>query len=129
MVQRRAARFVKAGMECMKVYHRSTIVVSTIKMTCKQSPNSLLLNYQQFGYGITFRFKKKTMGVPGKIQNQNTSVTTLIQMDKHFFRIVIVRGVALLKRMQRPTFWIYLNYKFRPIHANPSANIFIEESS
>ena len=42
---------------------------------------------------------------------------------------VLVRGMALLKKLQRPTLWIYLslNWHIRH-HADPSAIIFVKES-
>ena len=44
-------------------------------------------------------------------------------------QLVLVRGMALLKKLQRPTLWIYLslNWRIRP-HADPSAIIFVKES-
>ena len=75
---------------------------AAIKKTRKQSSHSLLQNYQQFGCGTTFMSGK---GVPGKtiLKSSATSVTTLTHMDNRSFLTVLVRGMALLKTLQRPT--------------------------
>ena len=56
-------------------------------------------------------------------------VTTWILMDNRSFLNVLVRGMALLKKLQRPTLWIYLslNRHIRP-HADLSAITFVKES-
>ena len=48
---------------------------------------------------------KRLMCVPGKtiLKSSATSVTTLTHMDNRSFLTVLVRGMALLKTLQRPT--------------------------
>ena len=50
-------------------------------------------------------------------------------MDNRSILNVLVREMALLKKLQRPTLWIYLslNWHIRP-HADLSAIIFVKES-
>ena len=48
---------------------------------------------------------KRLMCVPGKniLKSSATSVTTLTHKDNRSFQTVLVRGMALLKTLQRPT--------------------------
>ena len=75
-----------------------------------------------------FRAQKYMRTLPPPL-NIYENLHTLVHLCNALYLNVLVRGMALLKKLQRPTLWIYLslNWHIRP-HADPSAIIFVKES-
>ena len=110
MVQRRAARFVKGR---YGMFESVTQMLEQLTWTplSKRRENSRLILFYKIINNLAvvppyhIHVWKRLMCVPGKniLKSSATSVTTLTHMDNRSFLTVLVRGMALLKTLQRPT--------------------------
>ena len=140
MVQRRAARFVKGR---YGMYESVTQMLEELTwvLLSKRRENARLILFYKIINNLAMvphsclekadgrTWKKHNLKFRHIGYNDSNNVTTWILMDNRSFLNVLVRGMALLKKLQRPTLWIYLslNWHIRH-HADPSAIIFVKES-
>ena len=96
MVQRRAARFVKGRYGMFESVTQMLEQLTWTPLSKKRENSRLILFYKTIN---------NLAVVPGKniLKSSATSVTTLTHMDNRSFLTVLVRGMALLKTLQRPT--------------------------
>ena len=96
MVRRRAARFVKGRYGMFESVTQMLEQLTWIALSTKLSTIWLWYHIHVW---------KRLMCVPGKniLKSSATSVTTLTHMDNRSFLTVLVRGMALIKTLQRST--------------------------
>ena len=107
MVQRRAARFVKGRYGMFESVTQMLEQLTWTPLSKRRENSRLILFYKLSTIWLWYHIHvwKRLMCVPGKniLKSSATSVTTLTHMDNRSFLTVLVRGMALLKTLQRPT--------------------------
>ena len=107
MVQRRAAHFVKDRYGMFESVMQMLEQLTWTPLSKRRENSRLILFYKiinNLSVVPNSCLEKADVRTRKNIlKSSATSVTTLTHMDNRFFLIVLVRGMALLKTLQRPT--------------------------
>ena len=107
MVQQRAARFVKGMYGMFESVTQMLEQLTWIPLSKRRENSRRILVYKIINNLAVVPHscleKADVRTRKNILKSSATSVTTLTHMDNRYFQTVLVRGMALLKTLQRPT--------------------------